>query len=126
MSVTRHRSHAAESKPGVEMRPKLAFVYHPRSIPALSIVEAARDLCDLVWVIDSSQPDLGATARLLSRFGALVDIAGSQTTTSRGPLRSQSNWHCHFIHRRSRAASPTSFTNVRRCGPAHWRCPDSG
>ncbi len=58
------------------MRPTLAFVYHPRSFPTLAIAEAARDVCELLWVIDSSDPAIDAMPRLLTRLGKVVDVAG--------------------------------------------------
>jgi biotin carboxylase len=56
--------------------PRLAFVYHPRSFPTMAIKEAAEGTCELIWVIDSSDPDIGSMARLLGRLGELVDISG--------------------------------------------------
>ncbi len=56
--------------------PRLAFVYHPRSFPTMAIKEAAEGVCELIWVIDSNDPEIGSMARLLGRLGDLVDIAG--------------------------------------------------
>jgi biotin carboxylase len=55
---------------------RLAFVYHPRSFPTMAIKEAAEGICDLIWVIDTSDPEIGSMARLLRRLGELVDTAG--------------------------------------------------
>lgn len=56
--------------------PILAYVYHPRSFPTFDLVNAARDLCDLVWIVDTSNVDVGSMVRLLERSGAIVDVAG--------------------------------------------------
>lgn len=42
----------------------------------MSIVDAARGVCDLVWVIDSSDPETASMSRLLRRLGTVVDVAG--------------------------------------------------
>lgn len=55
---------------------RLAYVYHPRSFPTMSLVEAARGLCELLWIVDTSNEETGAMVRLLKRFGLTVDIAG--------------------------------------------------
>ncbi len=59
------------------VEPRLAYVYHPRSFPTLSLVAAARGLCRLVWVIDSTDPEAASMARLLGRTGEVVDLAGA-------------------------------------------------
>ena len=56
--------------------PRLAFVYHPRSFPTMAIREAAEGVCELIWVVDTSDPEIGSMARLLGRLGELVDISG--------------------------------------------------
>ncbi len=56
--------------------PTLAYVYHPQSFAPLSIIEAARGICRMIWIIDSSDPDAVAMQRLLARFGPVVDAAG--------------------------------------------------
>jgi biotin carboxylase len=58
------------------MTPRLAFVYHPRSFGTLAIAEAARGVCELVWVVDSSVEEVASMLRLLRRLGSVVDIAG--------------------------------------------------
>jgi biotin carboxylase len=55
---------------------KLAFIYHPASFSVFQVVEAARELCSIIWVVDSGIDDSAVTARLLPRFGAVVDVAG--------------------------------------------------
>ncbi|UOE42768.1 ATP-grasp domain-containing protein [Agromyces larvae] len=56
--------------------PTLAYVYHPESFAPLSIIEAAESVCQLVWIVDSSQPAVATLRRLLERFGPVVDAAG--------------------------------------------------
>ena len=57
-------------------RPRLAFVYEPGSFATLALFEAADGLCDLVWVADTSRPEVAALASLLRRLGTLTDVAG--------------------------------------------------
>ncbi len=57
-------------------RRRLAFVYHPRSFGTMAIAEAAETICDLVWVIDTSDPEISSMSRLLARIGEVVDVAG--------------------------------------------------
>jgi biotin carboxylase len=56
--------------------PILAFAYHPRSFAAMAIAEASRDLCNLLWLVDTGDTRVGSTSRLLARLGTVVDIAG--------------------------------------------------
>ncbi|HTW11242.1 MAG TPA: hypothetical protein VME01_00750, partial [Solirubrobacteraceae bacterium] len=53
--------------------PRLAYVYHPLSFAPLSITEAAQDICRMIWVADCSDPAVATTARLLRKFGPVVD-----------------------------------------------------
>jgi biotin carboxylase len=53
--------------------PTLAYVYDPLSFAPLSITEAAEGICRLVWVVDYSKPDAATAARLLRKFGPVVD-----------------------------------------------------
>jgi biotin carboxylase len=55
---------------------RLAFAYHPRSFGALAVAEAARQTCELIWIVDSSVPEVTSMSRLLRRLGPLVDVAG--------------------------------------------------
>jgi biotin carboxylase len=56
--------------------PRLAFVYHARSFGTMAIAEAAAGICELVWVVDTSEPDVCSMSRLLRRVGSVVDVAG--------------------------------------------------
>jgi biotin carboxylase len=42
----------------------------------MAIREAAEGVCELIWVVDTSDPEIGSMARLLGRLGELVDISG--------------------------------------------------
>ena len=33
--------------------PKLAYVYHPHSFATLSLTDASRGVCDLLWIVDT-------------------------------------------------------------------------
>jgi biotin carboxylase len=58
--------------------PRLAFAYHPRSFGTMAIAEAAHGVCELVWIVDTSDPEVGSMSRLLRRVGSIVDVAGMQ------------------------------------------------
>jgi len=57
-------------------RPRLAIVYGPGSMPPMELAAAASEVCDLLWVVDSSDPKVGALTRLLGKLAPVVDIAG--------------------------------------------------
>ena len=42
----------------------------------MQLAEAAAGVCDLLWMIDASIPEMGQMADLLNRFGPVVDIGG--------------------------------------------------
>jgi biotin carboxylase len=69
-------SEVSDSSAGGGALPRLAFVYHPRSFGALALAEAAAGTCELIWIIDSSDSEIDAMARLLRRIGDVIDIAG--------------------------------------------------
>jgi biotin carboxylase len=58
--------------------PLLAFAYHPRSFGTMAIAEAAEGVCELLWVVDTSDPDVSSMARFLRRVGSVVDVAGME------------------------------------------------
>ncbi|MGA0567150.1 ATP-grasp domain-containing protein [Rathayibacter sp. KR2-224] len=64
------------ASPDDRRRPRLGFVFHPRSFGTLAIVDAARNLCDVVWLVDTADARLGSMTRLLARVGTVVDVAG--------------------------------------------------
>jgi biotin carboxylase len=57
-------------------------MYHPMSIPTMDTAGSARDLCDLLWVIDRDEAEAivpgvtGTMVRLLQRLGGVVDVTG--------------------------------------------------
>jgi biotin carboxylase len=55
---------------------RLALVQRPRPFSVLALTAAAHGVCDLVWVIDTSLPEVAEVARPLRRFGSVVDVAG--------------------------------------------------
>ncbi|MGD1057289.1 MAG: ATP-grasp domain-containing protein [Solirubrobacteraceae bacterium] len=67
----------SDSAPSAGERPRLAFVYHPRSFGTMAIAEAAEGICELIWVLDTSDPEIVSMSRLLRRLGEVVDVAGS-------------------------------------------------
>jgi|HubBroStandDraft_2_1064218.scaffolds.fasta_scaffold11486_4 biotin carboxylase len=67
----------SDSGASASRRPRLAFVYHPRSFGTLAIAEAAEGLCELVWIVDTTDPEIGSMVRLLRRLGEVIDVAGS-------------------------------------------------
>src|SRR5580700_589832 len=66
-----------DSAPSAGERPRLAFVYHPRSFGTMVNAEAADGICELIWVLDTSDPEISSMSRLLRRLGDVVDVAGS-------------------------------------------------
>jgi biotin carboxylase len=56
--------------------PKLAYTFEPTSFAILALYEAASGLCELLWVVDASRPEVHELSRLLARLGTIVDIAG--------------------------------------------------
>jgi biotin carboxylase len=57
-------------------RPLVAVGYGPRCVPVMQLTEAAADVCELLWLIDGSLPEMRQMTELLHRFGPVVDIAG--------------------------------------------------
>lgn len=57
-------------------RPTLALVYHPASFSVFQLMEAASGLCSIAWVVDDTVDDSAAAARVLRRFGSIVDVTG--------------------------------------------------
>jgi biotin carboxylase len=59
-----------------ERRPLVAVGYGPRCVPVLRLTEAAANICDLLWLIDGSLPEMREMTDLLNRFGPVVDVSG--------------------------------------------------
>jgi D-alanine-D-alanine ligase-like ATP-grasp enzyme len=64
----------------VSSLPTLAYVYDPLSFAPLSIVEAAEGVCRLVWIVDSSKADAALEARLMRKFGPVIDSSGLEVS----------------------------------------------
>src|ERR1039458_6243512 len=57
-----------------EKRPLVAVGYGPRCVPVMQLTEAAARICDVLWLIDGSIPEMAQMTDLLNRFGPVVDI----------------------------------------------------
>jgi biotin carboxylase len=57
-------------------RPLVAVGYGPRCVPIMQLAEAAAGVCDLLWMIDGSLPEMAQMADLLNRYGPVVDTSG--------------------------------------------------
>jgi Carbamoyl-phosphate synthase L chain, ATP binding domain len=60
----------------VAERQRLALVHDPRRFSILALAEAARGVCDLTWVVDTTVPETDSPLRQLRRFGTVVDVGG--------------------------------------------------
>jgi biotin carboxylase len=54
----------------------------------MQLVEAAADICELLWMIDGTLPEMSQMMELLHRFGAVVDIGGFSVPEILGELTS--------------------------------------
>lgn len=63
---------------GVEppARPRVAIAYGPRSVSVMQLAQAAANHCDVIWLVDGRIEEMAPTARLLKRFGPVVDTGG--------------------------------------------------
>ena len=59
-----------------QKRPLVAVGYGPRCVPVMQLTEAAASVCDLLWLVDGSLPEMREMTNLLDRFGPVVDIGG--------------------------------------------------
>jgi biotin carboxylase len=59
-----------------QKRPLVAVGYGPRCVPIMQLTEAAAQMCDLLWLIDGSLPEMRQMTELLNRFGAVIDVSG--------------------------------------------------
>ncbi|HLK45406.1 MAG TPA: ATP-grasp domain-containing protein, partial [Acidimicrobiales bacterium] len=65
-----------ERAPAAGDLPLLAYVHRPGSFDALALRDAARGVCRLLWVVDTSLEGVAGAVRLLDRLGEVVDVAG--------------------------------------------------
>jgi len=56
-------------------RPLVAVGYGPRCVPVMQLTEAAANVCDLLWLIDGSLPEMDQVTELLNRFGPVVNVS---------------------------------------------------
>lgn len=56
----------------------------------MQLVEAASDLCGIIWLIDESGPDSAFTSRLLKKVGTVVNMAGLSMQETVSLLRTHS------------------------------------
>lgn len=68
-------------------RARLAFAYHPDSFEIFTIADAAAGVCDLIWVVDTGLREVASRARLLRRFGEVVDVAGRDVDAAAAAVR---------------------------------------
>ncbi len=66
---------------------RLIISYDGTTPSVFSLRDAARGLCDLIWMIDLSDPAMANPARLLSRVGVVVDVAGLSAEQCADALR---------------------------------------
>ncbi len=59
-----------------EKRPLVALGYGPRCVPVMQLIEAAAGVCELLWLIDGTIPEMRQMTELLHRFGPVVNIGG--------------------------------------------------
>ena len=71
-------------------QPLLVVGHGPRSAPVMQLVEAASDLCGIIWLIDESGPDSAFTSRLLKKVGTVVNMAGLSMQETVSLLRTHS------------------------------------
>ncbi len=63
-------------RPSVAGRlPRLAYVFNDW-FGTWAVAQAAAAVCELVWVVDSSDGEVGSTIRVLRHLGTVVDVAG--------------------------------------------------
>ena len=117
------------------LKQRLAVAYDADSSSPIEIITAVGELCDLVWIVDSSS-DLGPLGALLPRLGTVVDRAGlsPEEMFGRGaarPARRRGRVHrqpapdsrrrsrpvsdCASTARKSRGCFSTSRRNAKRC-----------
>jgi biotin carboxylase len=55
---------------------RLIISYETATTSVFSLKEAAVGLCNVIWLVDLSEPGMMQTARLLRRLGTVVDVCG--------------------------------------------------
>ncbi len=72
---------------GTAPRPVLAIVHGEGSVSAMQLVASAKPVSDVVWVVDSDEPEVSTMLRLLRRLGTTVDVAGLSADEAAEALR---------------------------------------
>lgn len=67
-------------------RPRVAVLYEDGAFSPLEIAEAARGLCDVVWVVGWSVPLTSTDARLLPRLGTVLEVENGDWARVAGTL----------------------------------------
>jgi biotin carboxylase len=52
----------------------------------MAIAQAGEGICELVWIVDTSVPEVGSMTRLLARIGDVVDVAGMSLEEAAGAV----------------------------------------
>ena len=61
-------------------RPLVAIGYGPRCVPVMQLAETVVGICDLLWIVDGSLPEMAQMTPLLRRFGCVIDRSGIDRT----------------------------------------------
>ena len=69
-----------------DRRPLVAVGYGPRCVPVMQLTEAAAGICELLWMIDGTLPEMRQMTELLHRFGPVVDVGGLSVDQILGEL----------------------------------------
>ncbi len=70
--------------------PLLVIGHGLRSAPTLQIVEAASELCRVLWLIDGSIPENALNSRLLRKVGRVLDTVGLSPAQTAAALKEHS------------------------------------
>lgn len=76
VAMSRIRSSRGGLDPWAGRRPKLLVAFATDSIGAMDIADAVSPLCEVVWLVDMSSPELDHHVRLLRKLGQVVDTSG--------------------------------------------------
>ena len=70
--------------------PLLVIGHGLRSAPTLQIVEAASELCRILWLIDGRIPENALSGRLLRKVGTVLDTGGLSPAQTAASLKQHS------------------------------------
>jgi D-alanine-D-alanine ligase-like ATP-grasp enzyme len=66
---------------------RLIISFEAATTSVFALKEAAVGLCDVIWLVDLSEPGMTQTVRLLRRLGTVVDMSGLSVTQITDRLR---------------------------------------